>query len=55
MTILGITLFMLLVLMIGKGSKEFGLKQFLILALITLGQVCVAVIEMVTKPIPPYQ
>ena len=55
MTLLGITTLMILALMIGKRSEEFGLKQYTLIALITLVQVLVAAIEMFTKSVPPYR
>jgi len=53
MLLVGIVLFMLIAIAIGKRSQEFGLRQYIILLLLVIAQVCVALIVAFTKQRPP--
>jgi hypothetical protein len=53
MPIILVTLLMIVLIGIGKCSREFGFKQNLVIVLVTLIQVCVFVIYMYTMERPP--
>ena len=53
MALLGMTTMMILALIFGRRSKEFGLKQFVIIALLAFIQVFLAAYDMWKKPFPP--
>lgn len=55
MALLGMTSMMILALILGRRSKEFGLKQFVLVGLLALIQVLVAAYDMWKKPFPPLQ
>ena len=53
MTLIGILVFMLFAIGIGRHSAQFNFRQYLVIALITLLQVGLAVYHMFTMNMPP--
>jgi hypothetical protein len=54
MPIILVILLMIVLIGVGKRSREFGFRQYLVIVLVTFIQVCVFAIYMYTMGRPPF-
>jgi hypothetical protein len=55
MPIILVILLMIVLIAVGKRSRELGFRQYLLILLITVVQVCIFVIYMYTMERPPFK